>query len=80
MDKTTLNKKIKKVVEEIILLYEEDFREVFSENEMNDVVKHKAQVSKLAVEDTIIEKEIKKYVEDYIDSYIINKLIKKKEL
>lgn len=75
---TALNKKIRKVVEEIIVQYEDEFREKFSEEEMVDVLKHKAQIGKLAVEDKQIELLLKEEVEDCIDTYLIKKSIKKK--
>lgn len=75
---TPLNKKIRKVVEEIIIQYEDEFREKFSEEDMVDVLKHKAQIGKLAVEDKQIELLLKEEVEDCIDTYLIKKSIKKK--
>lgn len=75
---TPLNKKIRKVVEEIITQYEDEFKEKFSEEEMIDVLKHKAQIGKLAVEDKQIEELLKEEVEDCIGAYLIKKSIKKK--
>lgn len=74
---TPINKKIKKVVEEIILQYKDDFIEKYSEEEIVDVLKHKAQVSKLAVSDKQLESIIKLEVEDCIGAYLIKKAIKK---
>lgn len=75
---TALNKKIRKVVEEIILQYEEEFKGKFSEEEMLDVLKHKTQVGKLAVEDNQLERLIKEEVEDCIGAYLVKKSMKKK--
>ena len=44
---------------------------------MNDVLKHKAQVGKIAVEDSILEDLIKDEVEDCIGYYLIRKSQKK---
>lgn len=75
---TAINKKIRKVIEEIIVQYEEEFKNKFSEEEISDVLKHKTQVGKLGVEDNQLEELIKKEVEDCIGAYLVRKSIKKK--
>ena len=75
---SALSKKIRKVVEEVILQYEDEFRDKFSEEEMVDVLKHKAQIGKLAVEDLQLENIIKEEVEDCIGAYLIEKSSKKR--
>lgn len=75
---SALSKKIRKVVEEVILQYEDEFRDKFSEEEMVDVLKHKAQIGKLAVEDLQLENIIKEEVEDCIGAYLIKKSSKKR--
>lgn len=75
---SALSKKIRKVVEEVILQYEEEFTTKFTEEEMIDVLKHKSQIGKLSVEDSQLEQIIKDEVEDCIDAYLIKKRIKKK--
>lgn len=75
---SALSKKIRKVVEEVIIQYEDEFRTKFSEEEMIDVLKHKAQIGKLAVEDLQLENIIKEEVEDCIGAYLIKKSTKKR--
>lgn len=74
---TPISKKIRKVVEEIIVQNQEEFTTKFGESEMADVLKHKAQVGKLSVEDLSLEELIKTEVEDCIGAYLIRKSHKK---
>lgn len=76
---TAIKKKIKKVVEEIIIEYQDEFESKFTEIEMTDVLKHKAQVSKISISDEVIENFIKSEVEDCIGVYLINKSKKKRK-
>lgn len=72
-----LSKKIRKVVEETIIQNHEEFVRKFGEAEMNDALKHKAQIGKIAVEDSILEDLIKDEVEDCIGVYLMKKSHKK---
>lgn len=74
----SLKKKIKKVVEEIIVLNENEFEEKFSEEEIKDAIKHKTKISKLSVEDEQLIKLIKDEVEDIVGMYLLQKSFKKK--
>lgn len=74
-----LEKKIRKVVEEVILCYQEELREGFTDAELLDVLKHKAQIGKLAVEDKQLENIIKNEVIDCIDCYLTIKLLKRQK-
>lgn len=70
---TPIEKKIRKVVEEVLIQYESEFKDKFGEQDMLYVMKHKAQIGKLAVEDNILECLIKDEVEDFIGVYLIKK-------
>ena len=71
-----VQKKIKKVVEEVIVQYADEFKEKYSENEIEYAIKHKAQVSKIGVSDDRLESLIKEEVEDCLGAYLFNKKIK----
>lgn len=71
--KQKIEKKIKKIVEEIILLNQDEFTQKFSPEEMKDVLKHKTQIATLAVEDNLLKNIIKDEVEDCIGMYLIKK-------
>lgn len=73
-----IDKKIKKVIEAIIIEYEDEFTKKFGETEYNDALKHKNKVSNVALEDNELINIIKEEVEDCIGAYLLSKPMKKK--
>lgn len=72
-------KRIKKLIEEIIVDYQDEFVEKFSKEEIESVVKHRTKVSEIGLEDDRIKNLIKDEVEDCIGVYLLNKDFKKKK-
>lgn len=75
---SSIKKKIRKVVEEMIIENNVEFAEKFSEEEMVCALKHKSQIAKLAVEDDLLENIIKDEVEDCIGAFLLKRYFKKK--
>ena len=75
-----IEKRIKKIVEEIILKYQQEFSEKFSKEEMKDALKHKTQIANLALSDSSIEYLIKDEVEDCVGAYLLKKQFKKNKI
>lgn len=73
-----IDKKIKKVIEAIIIEYEKEFTEKFGENEYKEALKHKAKVTDVALEDSQLKDMIKDEVEDCIGAYLLSRPIKRK--
>lgn len=74
----SLSKKIKKVIEEIIISSEEEFMEKFTDSEVKDIIKHKTKISKLGEDDEQLINLIKSEVEDIVALYLLEKNFKKK--
>lgn len=75
----TIDKRIKKVIETVIIESEEEFKEKFGEQEYQDALKHRAKVTKLALEDDLLKEIIKDEVEDCIGAYLLSRPIKKEK-
>ena len=73
-----IDKKIKKVIEAIIIEYEKEFIEKFGENEYKEALKHKAKVTEVALEDSQLKDMMKDEVEDCIGAYLLSRPIKRK--
>lgn len=73
-----IDRKIKKVIEAIIVEYEKEFSDKFGENEYKEALKHKAKVTDVALEDNQLKDIIKDEVEDCIGAYLLSKPIKKR--
>ena len=74
---STVNKRIKKLVEAIIIENKKELIEKFGELEYNDALKHKTKISNLAIEDDELENVIKHEIEDCIGAYLLSKPAKK---
>lgn len=73
-----IDKKIKKVIEAIIVEYEKEFSDKFGENEYKEALKHKAKVTDVALEDSQLRDIIKDEVEDCIGVYLLSRPVKKR--
>lgn len=73
-----IDKKIKKVIEAIIVEYEKEFSDKFGENEYKEALKHKAKVTDVALEDSQLRDIIKDEVEDCIGAYLLSRPVKKR--
>lgn len=73
-----LKKKLKKVIEEIILQDLIKFEEIFSEEEARDIIKHKTKISKVASDDNQLLSLIREEVEDIVGVYLLEKSFKQK--
>lgn len=79
-DNEKLKKKIRKVIEEMITVYEDEFTDKFGELEIKDSIKHKTQISTLGIEDDQLIELIKADVEDLLGTYLLQKSFKKRKI
>lgn len=73
-----IRKRLKKLIEEIILENEEHFNELFSEEKMKSAIKHRNQVAILGADDDLIEL-LTLEVEDIVGLYLLKMDFKKKK-
>lgn len=73
-----IRKRLKKLIEEIIITNEESLNELYSEEEMKSVIKHKNQVAILGTDDYLID-ILTKEVEDIVGLYLLRVKFKKKK-
>lgn len=73
-----VRKRLKKLIEEIIITNEESLNELYSEEEMKSVIKHKNQVAILGTDDYLID-ILTKEVEDIVGLYLLRVKFKKKK-
>ena len=72
-----IKKRIKKLVEAVIVENEQELTLKYGELEYKDALKHKNQVSNIAIENDEFENMIKAEIEDCIGAYLLDKPIKK---
>ena len=72
-----IRKRLKKLIEEIIITNEESLNELYSEEEMKSVIKHKNQVAILGTDDYLID-ILTKEVEDIVGLYLLRVNLKEK--
>lgn len=73
-----IRKRLKKLIEEIIITNEKSLNEIYSEEEMKSVIKHKNQVAILGTDDYLID-ILTKEVEDIVGLYLLRVKFKKKK-
>lgn len=73
-----IRKRLKKLIEEIIITNEESLNELYSEEEIKSVIKHKNQVAILGTDDYLID-ILTKEVEDIVGLYLLRVKFKKKK-
>lgn len=73
-----IRKRLKKLIEEIIITNEKSLNEIYSEEEMKSVIKHKNQVAILGSDDYLID-ILTKEVEDIVGLYLLRVKFKKKK-
>lgn len=73
-----IRKRLKKLIEEIIITNEKSLNEIYSEEEMKSVIKHKSQVAILGTDDYLID-ILTKEVEDIVGLYLLSVKFKKKK-
>ncbi|NLZ35665.1 MAG: hypothetical protein GX889_12340 [Clostridiales bacterium] len=73
-----IRKRLKKLIEEIIITNEKSLNEIYSEEEMKSVIKHKNQVAILGSDDYLID-ILTKEVEDIVGLYLLSVKFKKKK-
>jgi len=78
MEHEKIRKRLKKLIEEIIITNEESLNELYSEEEMKSVIKHKNQVAILGTDDYLID-ILTKEVEDIVGLYLLRVKFKKKK-
>lgn len=67
-----LEKKLKKVIEQIIIDYEEYFIDSYGEDFYKIALKHKSKISNMAIQDDDLKALIREQVEDFIGIYLIS--------
>ena len=75
---TILEKRLKKIIELVIVENEEEFSNKFGEAEYKDALKHKTKVATLALEDEQFLEILKDEIEDCIGAYLLSKPLKRK--
>lgn len=74
-----IDKRIKKIIETIILENEKEFAEKFGEEGYKDALKHKSKISKIALSDSKLHDLIKEEVEDCLGYYLLTKTTRKRK-
>ncbi|MGX9757652.1 hypothetical protein ACWYRQ_15340 [Clostridioides difficile] len=64
-----INKKLKKVIEEIIIQEEDYFSDKFDGRDFKEIKKHKNQVSQIVLGNELLVEYLKAFIVDGIDMY-----------